>query len=62
MGVRLYMNHLKEQFNGMDLSTKKQRKNTSYFARLCNYLSIALFIVLKLYLGEGRAKRQIERR
>lgn len=61
MGFRLYMNHLKEQFNAMDLSSKKQRKNTSNFARLCNYLSIAWFIVLDLYLGEGRAKRQIKR-
>jgi len=26
MGVRIYMNHLKEQFNGMDLSTKKKKK------------------------------------
>jgi hypothetical protein len=41
---------------------KNKEKNKSYFARQCNYLSIALFIVLKLYLGEGRAKRQIERR
>ncbi len=26
MGFKLYMNHFKEQFNGMDLSTKNQRK------------------------------------
>jgi hypothetical protein len=35
---------------------KKKKKKTSKIARLCNYLSIALFIVLDLYLGEGRAK------
>jgi hypothetical protein len=26
MGVRLYMNNLKEQLNGMDLSTQNKRK------------------------------------
>jgi hypothetical protein len=40
---------------------KNKERKISNFARLCNYLSIARFIVLDLYLGEGRAKRQIKR-
>ncbi len=44
MGFRLYMNHLKEQFNGMDLSTKKQRKKNIKFCKI-----MQLFIHSPIY-------------
>jgi len=56
MGVRLYMNHLKEQFNGMDLSTKKQRKKYIIFCKI-----MQLFIHSPIYHVEivsGRRKGQ----
>jgi hypothetical protein len=34
MGVKLYMNHLKEQLNEVDLSTKKQRKKCINFFKI----------------------------
>ncbi len=61
MGVRLYMNNLENNSMEWIYQPKNKEKNTSKFARLCNYLSIALFIVLDLYIGEGKAKTQIER-